>query len=134
MTVRTVLRNDTTRTVMAIDHALAFDPTRPIRFGGFGSAKSRPAFLPALDALLGNAMPRAAIKGLRADRDRLADAYDLLLTAAQTAVIESRSSNRNPATPLAEALADLGQLPEPGATLHSLVPEAGAAWPRGADA
>lgn len=128
--VRTVPLDAVTRTPAAIEHAVTLDPARPVLFGGTGSGKARAPLLPAVEAMLGNAVLRAAVGDLRREHDVLAGRYAALLTAAQAAVIESRTGRRNPVTPLIEALAGLGQLPEPGARLHETLPETAAAWPK----
>ena len=131
MAPRTIPLEATARTVATIDHAITFDPDRPMLFGGTGSGKSRPLVLPAVEAMLGNAALRAAIEDMRGTYDALAARHAQLLTAAQTAVIESRTG-RNPITPIVEALTGLELLPEPGARLREVLPESVAAWPRGA--
>jgi hypothetical protein len=108
------------------------DPGAPMLFGGTGSGKTRPPFLPMLDATLGNAALRSALEQLRGEYNRLAARHAVLLTAAQAAVIESRTSRRDPLTPLAEALAELGETPAPGARLFEVLPATAAAWPTGA--
>lgn len=74
----------------------------------------------------------AALIEARRRYERLAGRFEVLLTAAQAAVIEARTSRRNPLTPLTEALAELGELPGHGVRLADVVAESMAAWPRGA--
>jgi hypothetical protein len=133
MAPRTVPLDDTARTLAAIDHAIAFDPNRPIIFGITGSGKSRSSLLPAVEVMLGNATLRAALENARGEYDRLAARYAALLTAAQAAVIEARTSRRNPLTPIAEALDGLGELPAADARLADLPLATAAAWPRGSE-
>lgn len=73
----------------------------------------------------------AALIEARRCYERLAGRFEVLLTAAQAAVIEERTSRRNPLTPLTEALAELGELPGYGVRLADVVAESVAAWPRG---
>ena len=78
---------------------------------------------------------------LRAEYELLAAAYreterryEHLRTAAQAAVVESRTSRRNPVTPIAEALAVLNEMPAPGARLCDLPLSTALAWPRESEA
>lgn len=133
MAPRTVPLDDTARTVAAIDHALDVAQVRPVLFGISGPGKPHPPRMPAVDVLLGSATLRAALENARGEYDRLAARYAALLTAAQAAVIEERTSRRNPLTPIAEALTGLGELPAPGARLADLPLSTTAAWPRGSE-
>jgi hypothetical protein len=79
----------------------------------------------------------AAIAELRAGYELLAAAYrettrryELLRAAAHAAVIESRTSRRNP-IPLGEALALLDEAPAADARLRDLPLSTAAAWPHG---
>jgi len=131
MAQRTLPLDDTARTVAAINHTLTFDQERPMLFGGTGTGKTLPPFMPAVDAMLGNATLRAALENARGEYDQLAARYAPLLTAAQAAVIEARTSRRNPITPISEALALLDDAPAAETRLHELPLSTAAAWPHG---
>lgn len=108
----------------------ALDLAAPMLSGGTGSGKARAPFLPVVEAMLGNATIRAALEHLRGEYDRLAERHAALLTAAQAAVVESRTSRRDPITPLADALIELGAMPAPDAGLFEVLPAAASAWPK----
>lgn len=110
----------------------ALDPRRPVLLGGAGSGKARSPFLPVVEMMLGNTAIRAVREQLRGEYDRLAERHVVLLTAAQAAVVESRTSRRDPITPLAEALVELGEMPAPGAGVFEVLPASAAAWPKAA--
>jgi len=82
----------------------------------------------------------SAVATLRAEHELLAAAYrettrryEMLRNAARAAVIESRTSHRNPITPITETLTSLGELPAAGARLADLSLSTAAAWPRGSE-
>jgi hypothetical protein len=82
----------------------------------------------------------AAIAELHAGYELLAAAYrettrryDYLRTAAQAAVVESRTSVRNPVTPVSEALVVLDEMPAPDARLRDLPLLTTLAWPAGSE-
>ena len=78
-----------------------------------------------------SAVLRAEHELLTAAYQEVARRYERLRTAAQAGVIEARTSRRDPLTPIREALAELDELPAPGARLADLPLSTAAAWPRG---
>lgn len=105
--------------------ALSLDFTGPPAPGGTGSGKAN-------GERLALAAAQAALAEFRARYEQVAVRYDALLTAARAGVVEARTGRRDPLIPIAEALADLGELPSPGIRLSEVLPECAAAWPAGA--
>jgi hypothetical protein len=82
----------------------------------------------------------AALVELRAEYELLAAAYretarryEVLKAAAQAAIVESRTSRRDPLTRVREVPAELGALPTVGVRLHELPLSSASVWPRGAE-
>lgn len=112
-------------TLAAIDDTLELDWTGPIVSGGTGTGKTNGSDMVA-------ATLRAEYELLSAVYRETVRRYEHLRAAAQAAVIELRTSRRNPITPILEALTELGELPAPGARLREQMPQTAAAWPTGA--
>jgi hypothetical protein len=112
---------------MTTTGTLEFDRTDTLNSRGTGRGETNGA--------------ESAVATLRAEYELLAAAYrettrryEMLRSAAQAAVIESRTSHRNPITPITEALAELDETPAPGIRLRDLPLATTSAWPRGNEA
>jgi hypothetical protein len=121
------------RTLTAIDDALTLEFTGPLVSGGAGSGKSAPVQLVAAKQMLETTSLVVEIRRLRLAQRESAARFDALLAAAQAAVIEARTSRRNPITPITEVLAELGAMPASGARLHDLPLATSSAWPQGSE-
>jgi hypothetical protein len=83
--------------------------------------------------------PTAPVE-LRAEYELLAAAYretarryEALRAAAQAAVVEARTSHRDPVTPIREVLTELEELPAISTRLHELPLSTASVWPRGSE-
>ena len=131
MTTPTLPLDGVDRTLSAIDDALTLDFTRPLTSCGTGSGKAAPVSAAAATGMLETATLVAEIRRLRLAKRAAEARFDALLVAAQAAVIEARTSTREPLTPIRETLAELDAMPAADARLADLPLSTAAAWPRG---
>jgi hypothetical protein len=124
---------DVTRTLSAIDDVLTLEFARPVLPDGTGSGTFAPVSVAAATRMVETASLVVEVRGLRLAQRETTARFEALLAAAQAAVIEARTSARNPITPIAEALVDLGAMPAPGTRLHDLPLATSSAWPTGSE-
>jgi len=120
----TALHSADAHTAPAPVDVFAFDWTGPSAVGGTRTGKTD-----GLDFV--TVQLRAEYELLAAAYRETARRYEHLRAAAQAAVVESRTSRRNPVTPIAEALALLDEMPALHVQLHDLPLSTSAAWPGG---